>query len=144
MMPWIKYLTIILLASVKFAMAPLSAIPMGITGKTLFLCMVFGGFLGFFVFYYLADFFLIQMGIRQQRKGKERKIFSKKNRLVVKMMRKNGLLLLALLTPILLSIPFGAFLAIRYFPKNKPIVLFMMLGGILLWAGIFTFGRGLI
>lgn len=136
-MNYLNYLSIILLASIKFAMAPIVALPLGFSSSEIFICISIGGILGFYVFYYFTDFILRYFGVFKRKKT--RKIFTKKNKMIVKIMRKNGLFFLSMLTPTLLSIPVGAFIALRYFGKKNIKVQLFMVGGILFWAAVFSF-----
>ncbi len=49
------------------------------------------------------------------------------------MKQRFGLIGISLLTPLLLSIPLGSFLAVRYF-KNKQRILIYMFASILFWS----------
>ena len=62
-----------------------------------------------------------------------KKIFTRKNKIIVKVKKRYGLPGIALLTPLLFSIPIGCFIAVRYF-KNKQQILFYMFGAILFWS----------
>ena len=62
-----------------------------------------------------------------------KKIFTRTNKIIVTAKQKFGLLGISLLTPLLLSIPLGCFLAVRYF-NNKQRILFYMFGSILFWS----------
>ncbi|MBL4585585.1 MAG: hypothetical protein JKX84_00800 [Flavobacteriales bacterium] len=57
------------------------------------------------------------------------------NKLIVKIKRDYGLIGLAAVTPILLSIPLGTFLAARYF-DNKRKVLTYLCASVVVWSVI--------
>lgn len=143
-MPWTNYILLVLVASTKFALTPLVSLPMQISKMELFLTMLSGGLLGYFVFFYFSEYLINRFAsFRLRRKPRERRVFSKKNRMIIGIVRKRGLLILALLTPILLSIPVGAFLAARYF-TNKAKINVVMVTSILLWSIIYTVFRSVI
>jgi len=143
-MPWTNYLILIVVASTKFALTPLVSLPMNISKIELFFTMLFGGLLGYFLFFYFSEYLINRFeSFKLKRKSRERRVFSKKNRMIIGIVRKRGLILLALITPILLSIPVGAFLAARYF-TNKLKVNIVMISAIVLWSIIYTVFRSLI
>jgi hypothetical protein len=57
---------------------------------------------------------------------RQKKIFSFKSRAMVKIRRKYGLAGIVILTPVLLSIPLGAFLAARYYGSSRFLVLYLV------------------
>lgn len=143
-MAWTNYLILIFVASTKFALTPLVSLPMQVTKTELFFTMLFGGLFGYFVFFYFSEYLINRFAsFRLKRKSRERRVFSKKNRMIIGIVRKRGLLVLALLTPILLSIPVGAFLAARYF-TNKAKINVIMVTSIVLWSIVYTVFRSLI
>lgn len=62
-----------------------------------------------------------------------RKIFSSRNRRLVKIWKKWGLLGIALITPVTISIPVGTFIATRLVPNKKKVMLYMFLS-VLFWS----------
>lgn len=143
-MPWSNYLILILVASTKFALTPLVSLPMQITRVELFFTMLFGGLMGYFLFFYFSEYLIHKFaGFKLTRRKRERRVFSKRNRMIIRIVRKRGLILLALITPIILSIPVGAFLAARYF-TNKFKINVIMVSSIVMWSVIYTTFREII
>ncbi len=138
-----KYLLLILLAATKFAISPIAASNWGMNHKESFILITISGLVGFFTFYYFSSYLLKLMGMLLSGRQRKKKIFTRKNKLAVRIIRNYGLWLLAVLTPILISIPFGAFLCARYFPK-KPMVILTMCAAIIAWGFILTFFGDLI
>ena len=68
---------------------------------------------------------------------KKRKIFNHRNRRIVKIKTKYGLAGIAVLTPLLLSIPVGVFLALRYFRSVKMRFAYLALSNFI-WSIIYT------
>ena len=66
-------------------------------------------------------------------KQEQKKVFTKRNRRLVTIFRKYGLLGIAFLTPVLLSIPIGTIVANSFEPKKRKIFLYMFIS-ILFWS----------
>ncbi|MGB5990183.1 MAG: hypothetical protein WBG43_10630 [Marinifilaceae bacterium] len=119
----LKFITVVLFSAIKFFVAlPYSyAIGMSFWQAIITTCM--GGLGGFFFFYYISGFlinFLIKRGLLKKKKRKRgKKIFSRKNKIIVKTRHTYGLIGIILLTPIILSLPVGAFLLRKYYKTNK-------------------------
>src|SRR3954462_15051950 len=111
---FLEIVSVILLSSIKFS---IGGVPLAIFYKFSFIKAVtttsVGGILGVFVFNFLSEW-LIKTGKRIIPRNPRKKIFTWKNKLIIWIKWKMGLSGLALLTPLLLSIPFGLFLAVRY------------------------------
>jgi len=137
------------LATFKFAMA----VPFFILEEKLsfwegLLFSISSGTFGVILFMYLSTRLLqawrwIQKKLGIWRNVRPKKIFTRKNRRIVWLKSRYGLIGIAVLTPILLSIPLGCFLAVRFY-KNKRKVFLYMLGGIILWSFIFATSASII
>jgi len=119
------------------------AVPMGLGFgfsilKTIFVTCA-GGFFGVLVFVLLSDFLIQRVKKRREKKKldtenkKPVKIFNRKNKMIVKIKKRFGLIGIAFLTPILFSIPLGCFLAMRYF-KQKQKVISYMFASVIFWS----------
>jgi len=136
-----KYVSLFVLAATKFLAAVLLLFAdNSITTLETFLVLFLGGIIGMVVFYYLGklinngvDFLFVWLKIKKTSKKK----FTKSNRRIVFLKNKYGLVGITTLTPILLSIPLGCFLASRFYEK-KPNTIFIMLLGVIIWTIIFT------
>lgn len=120
-----KIMSVVLLSSVKFA---IGGIPLAIFYKFSFLKVVVttttGGLLGVFAFTFLSEW-LIMAGKKIIPRKPDKKIFTWKNKLIVWVKMKMGLAGLAILTPTILSLPLGLFLAVRYYKNRKKIIIYM-------------------
>ena len=67
----------------------------------------------------------------------EKKIFTKKSRRIVRVWKKYGLIGIALLTPILLSIPVGTFIASRLVPQRSTVILYMLFA-LIFWSVVLS------
>jgi len=109
-----------------------------------------GGILGIYFFAFLSDK-IIQLWrsyvtpIFKRRHDRtsgfeanqNKKIFTKRSRRVIRIKNKYGLIGIAASTPILLSIPVGVFLVVRYFGKKK-IKFSYLIGSNIIWSFIYA------
>ena len=70
---------------------------------------------------------------------KPKKEFSRKNKLIVRVKSRWGLIGLALITPTIISIPIGTLLAARYFGSNWRTLPYMLLS-VVMWGFVATIG----
>lgn len=104
-----------------------------------------GGIIGIYFFAYLSEkiIYLWHNYIRNLFKKEakpsmnNKRIFSKKSRRIVRVKNKYGLIGIALITPILLSIPVGIFLIVRYFSHKKTRMAYMI-GSNIIWSFIYA------
>jgi len=66
-----------------------------------------------------------------------KKVFTKRNRRIVRIKQQYGLIGIALSTPIVLSIPLGTFLVVRYYRSSKTKFLYLFVSN-LIWSFIYT------
>ena len=155
----LKILHVILLASVKYIVTLPYAMIIGLDYKYAILAVLAGGIGGFLFFFYLSKRFNLWLDsmwpqlckaipssikeryktlcFRRQKQPQIKKIFSTKSRTLARFKRTYGLWGIIIATPIILTIPFGAFLASKYYAHQKHIVLYMILS-IIGWAGVLS------
>lgn len=104
-----------------------------------------GGIVGIYFFAFLSDK-LISWWNRtfrnsrkriQQEQTSEKKVFTKKNRRIIRIKQQYGLIGIAVTTPFLLSIPVGTFLVVRYYHSVKSRFLYLIASN-LLWSVIYA------
>ena len=129
-----EFVLIFLFAATKFAMA-LTYMLLPTTNYNYFeivVTLITGGTTGVIVFYYATGWINLLIN-KILPKKKKKKVFTKGNRRFITIKNKYGLIGISALTPILLSIPLGCFLASRFY-KGKKSTIPVMLMGIVFWA----------
>lgn len=143
----LKFIHIVLLASVKYIMTLPYAMIIGMEYKYAILAVLAGGIGGFLFFYYLSKRINRNMDVlmpricllvpgpikrryklfceRQNRKPRKR--FSRRNRFLVRIKTTYGLWGIIIATPVFLTIPIGAFLANKYYSQRKNVIGYMIL-----------------
>ena len=154
----IKILHIVFLASVKYIVTLPYAMIIGLEYKHAILAVLGGGIGGFLFFFYLSKpvnrgfqqlrphfCTFIPEGIKRKYKmacektfsTKKSKLFSKKNRYIVRLKNTYGFWGIIVATPVILTIPIGAFLANKYYGRRKHIVPYMIIS-IVGWAVVLS------
>jgi len=137
---WIELLIIFFTSAVKFGIGgvPLAVFEAKYDFFMAITVTVSGGFTGTVFFTYLSDWLI--KGIKKAKKKytdpeklKKQKKFTFTNKLIVKAKQRFGLKGIAFITPSLLSIPLGCFIAVRYY-KDKRRIISAMCISIFLWA----------
>ena len=137
----------ILLGSFKFAMTfPLAVLEFKFSFFETILWINLGGLLGIYFFAYLSEGLnrwlqqkinLRKARIREGEVDRKKKIFTKRNRRIIRIKQRYGLIGIVASTPIFLSIPVGVFLVVRYYSSVKSRFLYLILGNVT-WSFIFT------
>lgn len=137
-----KELTIIFFSTFKFAATfPVAIYLVKMTPLETLLYTNIGGLAGTFAFMYLSEF-LIRMWNKYwpqslKRKKKKKKVFTAGNRRIVRIKNKFGLWGIVILNPVILSIPIGSFLMVKYFGlKLKNMV--WLLAGQVTWSVVYV------
>jgi len=156
-----KLIEVLILSGVKFLLAPPLSFKLGFSYPQTILATTIGGLLGVIFFYYLSEIIIrlfrrvwpkirlyfskknLNLELKpivvkaSKKNGHPKKNFSRKNKFIVLTRKKYGLWGIAALTPILLSIPLGTFLAIKYY-RNKKNVLFTLALSVVCWSIIMS------
>ncbi len=137
-----------LLAAVKYIVTLPYAMLIGLEFKYALLTVLAGGIGGFLFFYYLSKW--LNKGIdylwpyvcrlvpsyfkkryqtfcERKTKKEKKKVFTKKKRFIVRIRKSYGLWGIIIATPVLLTIPIGAFLANKYYSHKKNVVFYMII-----------------
>jgi hypothetical protein len=129
-----EFIIIFLFAATKFAMA-LGYMLLPNTNYNyieIVSTLIAGGTTGVFFFYYFSNWINLLLNKLFIPK-KKKKVFTKSTRRFITIKNKYGLIGISTLTPILLSIPLGCFLASRFYADKKTTIP-IMLAGIVFWA----------
>jgi hypothetical protein len=138
-----KEVTIVFFCTWKFAATfPVAVYAMNMSVFEILLYSNIGGIIGVFFFSYVWKF-LIDLWITHQpetfkRYKKKKKIFTRRSRLFAKIRNRYGLPGIVILSPVILSIPVGVFLAVKYYGRKKSTMAWLIAGQIV-WSVIYTF-----
>lgn len=156
-----ELLQVLILSGIKFIFAAPLSMGYGFSWIQTIITTTIGGLLGVWFFFFLSKM-IIRFFLKVTPAAKlyikrfvyfiknkpfelhlvtvatpKKKIFTKKNKLILKTKKSFGLWGIAALTPVLLSIPLGTFLASKYY-KNKKKVLFSLSVSVACWSLIFS------
>jgi hypothetical protein len=159
----LKYINVMVIASIKFFWATPYAYLFRLNLVETFVMIQLGGLLGFLFFYAFFSFLIKELKLiwpliyyitpqifkvrfeqwldrrRYQRLTANK--FTRKNKMIVRIRRKYGMLGIVILTPVILSIPVGAFIGTKYFHHKRSFIPAMLLS-IFVWGiiSVFLFG----
>ncbi len=147
-----KLIQVVIISGIKFLFAPFISIGYGFNYFQTVIFTTVGGIAGLLFFYYLSKWMIrlyfrlcpvviSYFGGEEARKALQesqcrkpnRKKFTRKNKTIVNIRNKYGLFGIIFLTPVLLSIPIGAFLAQKYYSKRNNILVYLSLS-VLMWS----------
>ena len=143
-MNWWEIVLVFLLSTTKFVFGAVPfALGLGFSFFEAVTVTSLGGFTGVTVFVFLSEKIVDRLRKRRLEKklaeehaadGKPApKKFTRKNKIIVQVKRRFGLIGIAFLTPLLFSIPLGCFLAVRYFKPKHKIMIYMFVS-VLFWS----------
>lgn len=134
-----RELTIIFFCTWKFAATfPVAIYVMKMTVWETLLYTNTGGILGDIIFLSFSGFLIKTWDkYRPHFHKRKRMIFTPANRRFIKIRKRYGLLGIVILSPFILSIPVGAFLAAKYY-GIRPRVFLWLIAGQILWSVIYT------
>jgi len=131
---WYEIFSVILTSSVKFFAGPILAKSLGFSYLNTVIVSSVGGVIGVFVFFNLGTRIVNFFPNFFKPIKKKKRVFTKKNKFFVNVIRNYGLFGLSIFTPVLISIPVGAFLAARFFQNQKNTALLIMSISVVLWS----------
>ncbi len=142
---WPVFITV-LFSAIKFAMTfPLAIMQFQFSFFETVLWTNIGGIVGVYFFAFLSEKLIAWWNRTFRRSGSAnssavssgKRIFSRKNRRIVRIKQKYGLAGIAISTPFLLSIPVGAFLVVRYYRHSRTKFLYLIAANAI-WSVIYT------
>jgi len=134
MTPWYEIVSVFLTSAVKFFAGPILAKSFGFSYIQSILLSSIGGISGVLLFFKLGSKLVLFFPNYFKSNTKKKKIFTKKNKFYVLLIRDYGVFGIALLSPILISIPIGSFLAARFFDANSVMVRVILCMSVVFWS----------
>jgi uncharacterized membrane protein len=136
----LQILLVGILSATKFLTAPITSLNIGFGYLETLLITTIGGLVGVLFFYYLSSGIMLLIGkvnstMIRKSTPKKKRVFTWKNKMIVKVKRDYGLIGLAAITPIFLSIPLGTFLAARFFHDQKKVLTYLA-ASVVVWSVI--------
>jgi len=141
----VQIILTILSSGVKFAMTfPVVVMQFKFTFLETILWTNVGGILGIYFFAFLSEKLIAWWNrtFRKKRsppgyRNRDKKIFTRRNRRIIRIKQRYGLLGIAVTTPLLLSIPLGTFLVVRYY-RTRKIKFTYLIASNMVWSVIYT------
>ena len=150
----IKILLVVLVSSVKFIAGPPFAYydnQYEFTFLETNIYCIIGGMLGVWLFSFFGSQIekfwhwikpkiihpLHKLELLQKNESTKRKVFTKRNRLIVRIWKKYGPIGIAFLTPVILSIPIGTIIA-NYLIRDKQKMYWLLFASIAFWSVVMT------
>lgn len=148
---FLKILIVFLVSSIKFLFAPALSFGLGLNFIQTWLSTTAGGIVGVVVFYFLSKWLLqlyskyffyyihlVRVKVHHTLNITVPKFiparrFTKRNRMIIKIVKKFGMAGIVILTPVLLSIPLGTFIATRYYSTNRFLLVYLSVS-VLFWS----------
>ena len=121
-----KYTTVILSSTFKFILGPLTGFPLGLNLLETYLCTVIGMMITVVVLSYVGEP-VRKKWLQLFSKNKSPKLFTSRNRRIVRIWNKYGMVGVAFLTPLLLSPPVGTLIAVSFGEHKHKIMLYMLI-----------------
>ncbi len=150
----LKQLSIIIISAIKFLVAAPTSYLFGYSYLHTILNTTVGGWIGVLFFYYSGRYLFSQFpfwkrSVRKfyhkltgiplpsqlllQSQPKSVKVFTRRNRYLVMIRDKFGFPGLIILTPVLLSIPIGTFLVLKYYSSHRHLLGWLSLS-VMVWS----------
>jgi len=118
----IKAISIFFLSSVKLMFAPGAAAAAGFSFWETVLITSIGGMAGIVFFYFFGHMIFVAIDdFRRKRRKVEvpKRIFTRRNRFIIALRGKVGIIGLTFLTPAIISIPIGSVVAAKYYYEHR-------------------------
>ena len=151
----LKLLNVYFLAMVKYFFTFPYAMLIGLSSTQAIISVTIGGISGFVVFYYFSGYIIrffskhsseiksflkkylpFNLSGLRRKLFREKPAFNKQSRLIVKLKNQYGFWGLVITTPLILSVPLGAFLLNKYYSRQKNVFAWMT-GSFLMWSFIY-------
>lgn len=146
---YFKIPQVFFLAMIKYFYAPIYGVEIGMSFWENFFSLISGGVLAFLIYYHFSKIVLIlsrrldpimrkiltegwykaywRYRMNRRLKKRKRRKFTRVNKFMIKIRRNYGMWGIILLTPVLLSLPVGAFLLRKYYDDDSKAIPFAIL-----------------
>ncbi|QWG07163.1 small multi-drug export protein [Flammeovirga kamogawensis] len=139
-----KYLSLLSISAVKFLFGPILGFSTGLSIIETIIITVLGMMLTVVVLTYAGTPARKKLMMWLNR-GKKRKLFTKKNRMIVRLWQEYGMKGVAFFTPIFFGPPIGMLIALSFGEKKERIISYMFISavfwGIIMNVAIYYFGE---
>jgi hypothetical protein len=128
---WAQLLGVFGLSMIKFMLAPFGGPALGLNFIETYLASVSGAVFSSTIFYFASDFFFkraAEKKLKSLEVSKNKKMFTKTNKFVVKMKRNVGIIGVSFLAPFFLSIPIGTIITAKFYGKRHITYPLILLG----------------
>ena len=132
-----KVAGLVVFSSVKFLFAPSTVYFSGYSYIETIGITIIGGWLGVAVFFYSGTYIFDWIARTFQRQDKKKRVFRRRNRIIIHVKNRYGIIGLALISPSLISIPLGCLLAAKYFRNDKRAVP-IFFSAVVFWSFVLT------
>lgn len=140
-MQWVALGTVFASAMVKFLFSPAVGPALGLSFFETYFSNLAGALVSMVIFYFAADFFLKRSHEKKVQKLREaldsgivlpqKKIFTKRNKMIIRVKNKIGMVPFCFWVPLFLSIPIGSIITAKFYGKRAVTFPLMVIGAVL-------------
>lgn len=140
-MQWVALGSVFLTAMVKFMFSPALGPALKLSYFETYFANMAGALVSMTIFYFAAEFFLKRSHQKKVQRYRDavaagievspHKSFTKRNKTIIRLKNKIGIVPFSLWAPFLLSIPIGSIITAKFFGKRKSTFPLMILGIVL-------------
>lgn len=137
-MKWVALSTVFFSAMIKFMVSPLLGPLLELNYWETYFANLLGAFLSMVVFFFAADFFNKRSMQRRLKKAKQdalegkpikrKPVFTRRNKAIIRIKNKVGIVTFCFFAPFFLSIPIGSIIVAKFYGKKKKTFPLMILG----------------
>ncbi len=137
-MQWVALSSVFFTAMVKFMFSPALGPALNLSYIETYIANAAGAILSMVIFYFAAEFFLKRSHEKKVKKYREaldagivpapKKVFTKRNKTIIRLKNKIGIVPFAFWAPFFLSIPIGSIITAKFFGKRRLTFPLMIIG----------------
>ncbi len=133
---WNKYFSVFIISSFKFIFGPITGISLNLNPVEIWVLTTLGMMFSVVIITFIG---VPTRNYLKKKFRKKRKIFTRRNRFIVRVWKKYGVQGIAFFTPLLFSPILGTLIAVVLGGKRKSIIITMFLWATI-WGFLFSFG----